>query len=482
MTRLARLLLSCFVLLSSALLAACGGGEDSSHTSPQASRPLATAKAPLALAATFDANALFDWAAIAYPWIFEGQASQGTIDVAGYGTFLARGWSSTGNYVGVLADTVYVYGPVTNGQLLPVGSMESFRCRVTFCQPQVSFLDILHTAMVFDATGDKIYAYVPTGDAAHGGSFAIIDVATRQVQYVPVDFVPYRLAMAPDGRFLYASTATTSEVVRISLPAFTVDGRLGLGPLPPLDGRPEWANNYRAGSIAVSPVNSEIFAVSLVDASYGMCASGIRVYHNGTLKAELMDGSLGDLMKFDGDGQALTTTCTGTYPDIVTRVSYSGSALAVTGSERGEWGVPNSLDVVPGAVITGSVFNLPGLGLRGGLPPLSWYLNDDFARLLQSCVFASPQGTTAACISQTEDYPDMRAFVLYELTGANVLLKVPLGLPVDRASTILRLGNGRFAVGAGHNEDNPMWLNPFTYIMQNTRIYFLDGVRTSYPQ
>jgi hypothetical protein len=116
------------------------------------------------------------------------------------------------------------------------------------------------------------------------------------------------------------------------------------------------------------------------------------------------------------------------------------------------------------------------------LPPLTT-LPLDGPPLLQGCVFADDTGLIAACLSETfEGFPTPRAFVLYELTNANYFSVVPLDLPLSHGtSRIFRTGVGQFAVSVGPSTTNQIFLSPTQYLSQNTRIYFLDGIVTTYP-
>lgn len=99
-------------------------------------------------------------------------------------------------------------------------------------------------------------------------------------------------------------------------------------------------------------------------------------------------------------------------------------------------------------------------------------------------MFANDEGTVAACLSHW-DYdarlPTFRAFVLYELSGANPFSLVGLDQSVGPASEIVRFGAGQFAVSVGVDAtENGVQLEPFSYLGQNKRIYFLSGIDTTY--
>lgn len=360
-------------------------------------------------------------------------------------------------------------------------------------QTPYSYVDVLHNTMDFDPTRRLLYAYVAPSESTHPKSFAIINVDTQTVQYTgPFDFVPWTLRVSPDGNYLYVATANTGEVVRLALPAFTVDIRVNLGPdltVPP--GFPNYNQKFDPGDIAVSPQDSRQFAVSLVHVDYYTCAIGLRTYSDATKLAELNNldvnaQDLGDALTIDQVGR-LVTICTGQSPDTVTRLSMDSNALTILDTRRGVTGISSSVQVSDIAILTGvgAKFDMPQFSLRGNLPPLTLFQQGDPAPLLYGCIFADDIGAVAACISQTDitnGFPTFRAFVLYELTNANSFGYVPLDLAANtHATKIIRLGNGQFAVSVGPNYDAPFFLSTSRYLPQNTRIYFLSGISTTYP-
>lgn len=119
----------CVAALALIALAGCGGG---TAPMPSAPAPAQAAAAPQPTV-TPGAAALLDWAAATFPQYFSGASSDGTATIAGYGTFTYRFWPGTGNYIGLQNGTVYVYGPVSSGQVMQVGAMSSYGCQVYDC-------------------------------------------------------------------------------------------------------------------------------------------------------------------------------------------------------------------------------------------------------------------------------------------------------------------------------------------------------------
>ncbi|MBG9388369.1 hypothetical protein [Caenimonas aquaedulcis] len=118
---------------ASALLVACGGGAQDGRLAASASRAKQAAPGAQATAPMLDYIAALDWAPTAYPQYFSGASSDGYADIAGYGTFYYRYWPAQGNYVGILGDDVYVYGPMNGNTVQRVGALADFACRVYDC-------------------------------------------------------------------------------------------------------------------------------------------------------------------------------------------------------------------------------------------------------------------------------------------------------------------------------------------------------------
>lgn len=78
-----------------------------------------------AAAPTIDATALMDWAETAFPEFFPSRESNRLAD-----PYVYRYYASTGNYLGVSGQHVAVLGPISGGQVLNVGTLAQFRCRV----------------------------------------------------------------------------------------------------------------------------------------------------------------------------------------------------------------------------------------------------------------------------------------------------------------------------------------------------------------
>lgn len=76
----------------------------------------------------YGVEALLDWAERTYPDMFPGQAATQWLAPYQY-----RYYPATGNYLGVGGSDVYVLGPISQGNIQRVGSVEEFRCKVQAC-------------------------------------------------------------------------------------------------------------------------------------------------------------------------------------------------------------------------------------------------------------------------------------------------------------------------------------------------------------
>jgi hypothetical protein len=343
-------------------------------------------------------------------------------------------------------------------------------------------IDLLHTVLTFDAARSQVYAYVPKSDALHPGSIATVDGISMGITYSSaLDFIPYKMTVSPDAKYLYVSTADTNEVVRATLPDLQIDLRVRLGPQP--DSR---FGLYSSGVISVSTIDSQTFAVPIGSLHGWACNEGLRVYHNGEVVAgAYVDSWFGDVAFIDAaEGQVLTL-CSQSSLGYVTKYSYEGSTLTKVSELMTGAGFSASLSRLGNTVLVGGggVINADTFTVRGLLAALTYYSQGEpaYAQPLEACVFADELGNSAACLSQTDlggQNPTTRAFVLYNLHNGAAFLRVPLDQPMTRSSSILRIGQGQFAVSAGYNRhDTDIYLD-FTLPVESTRIYFLTGIDT----
>lgn len=82
---------------------------------------------------TVSVDQVFNWAPGAYPQFFAGTYQSGAIAVPPFGTFNYRYYPATGNYLAYLGTAIYVYGPVSDYEILLVGQVADFACVVQSC-------------------------------------------------------------------------------------------------------------------------------------------------------------------------------------------------------------------------------------------------------------------------------------------------------------------------------------------------------------
>lgn len=118
-------------------------------------------------------------------------------------------------------------------------------------------VDLAHNELVYDALRSRYYASVPSSVVGNGNSIATIDPHSGAVTYSQaIGSEPKTLSISPDGQYLYVGLEGAGEVVKLALPNMAVLARITLG----VDAS---YGTYFANSIAVSPADSNTFAVSL---------------------------------------------------------------------------------------------------------------------------------------------------------------------------------------------------------------------------
>jgi hypothetical protein len=85
-------------------------------------------------------NDFYAWAQSAYYSLFPGTYIEDSAYLPGYGTFLYRYYFATETYLGILNGYVYVYGPVTGWTVYPVGALNDYSCAIYGCAPARSFI------------------------------------------------------------------------------------------------------------------------------------------------------------------------------------------------------------------------------------------------------------------------------------------------------------------------------------------------------
>ncbi|HJV53788.1 MAG TPA: hypothetical protein VJ652_20140 [Noviherbaspirillum sp.] len=161
-------------------------------------------------------------------------------------------------------------------------------------------VDLPHNDLVYDAARNRYYASVPSTVIGKGNSIATVDPQTGEVTYSsPVGSEPNVLSLAPDGKYLYVGLGWAGQVIKLSLPNLTEVARINLG-------SDSFFGPYFAESIAVSPANSDVFAVSLMYKGVTPRHAGVALVNGTTIaskKTQVHTGS--NLITFNSDGTVL---------------------------------------------------------------------------------------------------------------------------------------------------------------------------------
>lgn len=134
--------------------AGCGGSTEGPSADPSLHAIEATApSAPSVL----PADVLMTWAEATYPWYFSPPRAPS----AHSGEYEYRYYASTGNYLGVAGQGIFVKGPVlTGGEIRGVGSLSDYECDALpeVCWPGSEVIPIMQAPM--HAATDASRAYV----------------------------------------------------------------------------------------------------------------------------------------------------------------------------------------------------------------------------------------------------------------------------------------------------------------------------------
>ena len=231
-------------------------------------------------------------------------------------------------------------------------------------------LNLTHNALVFDASRNRYYASIPGSVGITGNSIATIDAATGAVSYsTAVGSEPFPMAVAPDGSALYVGLKGSGEVAKLTLPAMSEQYRIRL-PTAPFFG-----TQLLPKSIAVSPVESDVIAVSTFDHASSSTNSGVVQIRAGALQPQMVGGlftatRIGPLA-YDGNGLAVFG-----YDDVTTgfalhAMSVLGDGLLLTNQRGIDMGFSvRDVDwTSQGIVVHRSVFRASDLTLLGSVSP-----------------------------------------------------------------------------------------------------------------
>lgn len=223
-------------------------------------------------------------------------------------------------------------------------------------------LPLVHNALVFDAARQRYYASIPGSVVGNGNSIASIDPSTGAVSYsAPVGSEPFALALAADGSALYAGLNGSGDVVKLRLPDFVELSRTRL-PAPAFYGQ------MLAETIAVSPLDPDVVAVSMLRTGLSPRHGGVVLIRAGVLQPrQTQDHTGSNLITFDANGQFVYGLNNETTEFGLRRIEVLADGLAEQAvvTTDGGFGV-GSLDFTPqGLVLDHAVYRTPDLALLG---------------------------------------------------------------------------------------------------------------------
>ena len=137
-------------------------------------------------------------------------------------------------------------------------------------------LSLITNDLVYDKTTDRIYASVPSSAGVNGNSIACINPYTGQLLTTTyIGSEPGKLAISPDGRYLYAALGGSAAVRRFDTVTLTAGLQFSLGS--------HNGPNY-AEDIAVMPGHPDTVAVSRMNKGYSPRHEGVAVYDSGVMR------------------------------------------------------------------------------------------------------------------------------------------------------------------------------------------------------
>lgn len=234
-------------------------------------------------------------------------------------------------------------------------------------------LALTHNALVFDASRNRYYASIPGSAGSNGNSIATIDATTGAVSHsAAVGSEPFPMAVAPDGSALYVGLKGSGEVVKLTLPAMSEQYRVRL------PGALNSGTQLLPKSIAVSPVESDVIAVSTVDPVGSSYNSGAVQIRAAAVQPQIVGGlfssgvfaSIGPLA-YDGNGATVYGYDDDTTGFSLHALSVLGNGLSLTTRVGIDMGFNiRTVDWTPqGIVVHRGVYRSSDLALLGTVTP-----------------------------------------------------------------------------------------------------------------
>src|SRR5437762_2716901 len=223
-----------------------------------------------------------------------------------------------------------------------------------------SFVDVplKHNTLVYDAARNVYYASVPGSVASSGNRIATIDPATGQLSFSrPVGTEPGALAISADASALFVGVDGTSELAKLALPSMTELGRVNIG------------SQFIAGTIAVSPVDPDVVAVSRKVTNSIPSDAGVVLFRSLVAQPKTLNFG-GSLIVFDTAGTALYGLDAESTSPALSRIQVLADGLvAVLSLGNAASGIVRALSFAGNRVIAGrAVYDTPALSAAGVAP------------------------------------------------------------------------------------------------------------------
>ncbi|RJG03904.1 hypothetical protein D3878_21820 [Noviherbaspirillum sedimenti] len=222
-------------------------------------------------------------------------------------------------------------------------------------------IDLHHTDLVYDTSRDVYYAAIPSSVVGNGNSIAVINPSTGAVSYsAAIGSDPYTLAIAADNSYLYVGLNGAGQVVKLSLPHLAEISRVSLGTAS--------MGTLFADRIAVSPANSNLFAVSLRYQGVSPRHAGV-ILINGTTIApnKTQDHTGSNLIAFDSNGTILYGYNNETTEFGLRKIAVNSNGLTemTVVNTNGSFGIDNLYFYNGDLYLSGSVYSSVDLSLKG---------------------------------------------------------------------------------------------------------------------
>lgn len=350
--------------LTLTLTLALGASQPAAAAGPQPRlRPLATAQAVApAVSPAEAARQTLDLAEKLYP----GSFPPGPQNLF-FGPYAYRYYASTGLYLGVVVTPepgkaegdIFLLGGSYGNTPFYVGP----NTRYLTPAPQTLTVDLPVNALVADIPRRVFYASIPGSVVGQGNRVATIDAATGRYWVSNIlGSEPRAMTLAMDGRTLYVALDGSGEIVRLSVPDMVPRDRVQL----PGSGMGQTV----AESLAASPLDPEVLAVSLATPGFSPRHAGVALLRSLVVQPRRTQGHTGsNQVVFGPDGTEVFGLNNETSEFGLRRIRVRSDGLEEVAVVPAGTGYGSRLVRVGANLVAGNrVFSVAGLTLKATLP------------------------------------------------------------------------------------------------------------------